>query len=314
MMELIEILRDLGLTDEKNFSRALETFSIEYNLLTGDSKALSTDNAAFTDSIFDILTRTIMPKTPRRHLDILQGLPQQETYSISEKISKMMQAEGPEAAKKVNEYTRIAAHVYGRYRDSILSANWKCLGNSYQNIKLDDETSGLKASLYKKEGARPKYVYAIAGTNWEDPRDWIANYQQMRAGRSIQYDHACEIAEKLASRLGSQRLITVGHSKGGGQAAYCSLHTGCQAITFNPAGLLNKPENEERGQQRIHSYVMVYDPLNLMQMLAQFVYADLTADGSVHYLKCAKDSPVWQSHGIETFLRLAGMKDMHRIA
>ena len=58
---------------------------------------------------------------------------------------------------------------------------------------------------------------------------------------------------------------------------------------------------------------MVTDPLNLMQMLAQFFYVDLTADGSVHYLKCDKISSMRDFHGIDGFLRLGGMNNMHRL-
>ena len=103
----------------------------------------------------------------------------------------------------------------------------------------------------------------------------------------------------------------VGHSKGGGQAAYCALRTGCAAITFNPAGLgLYKFKHNRNIKPKINSYVMVKDPLNLLQMLAQLMSVDITADGSVHYLENDKNSKVREWHGIDGFLILGGMTDM----
>ena len=92
------------------------------------------------------------------------------------------------------------------------------------------------------------------------------------------------------------------------------MKTECHAITFNPAGLgLYKFNHDLDIKPEINSYVMVTDPLNLMQMLAQFFYVDLTADGSVHYLKCDKISSMRDLHGIDGFLRLGGMNNMHRL-
>ena len=221
--------------------------------------------------------------------------------------------EGAGEFNLVSDYARIAAHVYGNRKDTILSKQWTYLGNRYHNLQLDDEKSGLQAALYCKKGDTPQYVYAIAGTRGSDIKDWKANAGQL-IGYSDQYERACEIASKLSDRMGISRLVMVGHSKGGGQAAYCALRTGCDAITFNPAGLgLSKFKQKRIGNPRINSYVMIKDPLNMMQLLAQLMSVDITADGSVHYLKNDKNSPISEWHGIDGFLRLGGMNDMQRI-
>ena len=224
----------------------------------------------------------------------------------------MIRAEGSQDFVNVKDYARIAAHVYGNREDSILPNSWMSLGSKLENMVLDDKKSGLQAALYAKQGKEPEFVYAIAGTKGADIRDWMTNLGQV-AGISDQYDRAGEIAVKLADELGVENLTMVGHSKGGGQAAYCALNTGCPAITFNPAGLgLYKFNHDPAIQPEINSYVMVADPLNLMQMLAQFFYADLTADGSVHYLRNNK-TPLTKCHGIDAFMQLGGMTDMHRL-
>ncbi len=234
--------------------------------------------------------------------------------SVLGKLCRMVVLnEGAGEFNLVSDYARIAAHVYGNRKDTILSKQWTYLGNRYHNLQLDDEKSGLQAALYCKKGDTPQYVYAIAGTRGSDIKDWKANAGQL-IGYSDQYERACEIAAKLSDRLGISRLVMVGHSKGGGQAAYCALRTGCDAITFNPAGLgLSKFKQNRRGNPRINSYVMIKDPLNMMQLLAQLMSVDITADGSVHYLKNDKNSPISEWHGIDGFLRLGGMNDMQRL-
>lgn len=323
MKEFAILFKEFGLTDENSIRQALATFSDEYNRLT-ESKVR---NAIFSDvkefdnplskGLIEILIKLLAGSqlgavAPGRVMKGMFGRLTQGTNSILDKISQMMQANGPEAFNKVNDYARIAAHVYGNRKDTILPREWKCLGNSYQGQQLDDKKSGLQAALYKKIGHYPKYVYAIAGTRGMDIKDWKANLGQV-AGISDQYDRAGEISEKLAKQLGSEYITMVGHSKGGGQAAYCALRTGSPAITFNPAGLgLYKFNHDRSKMPDISSYVMVFDPLNMMQMLAQLVYADLTADGSVHYLKCAESTQFKEWHGIDGFLRLGGMKDIHQ--
>ena len=317
-MELIELFSDFGLTDKKSARKALETFSDEYNLLARDPKVkgavreiskelfIFTAMNGFWGPFWGAIKLGLLSK-------IISRLPG-ELIPVLNKIGKMTQADSLDAFNKVNDYARIAAHVYGNRRDTILPRAWKCLGNSFQGLHLDDEKSGLQAALYMKNGHYPKYVYAIAGTRGLDIKDWEANLSQIIA-KSPQHERAGEISEKLSKMLGTKNIMMVGHSKGGGQAAYCALRTGCPASTFNPAGLgLYKFKHHLKSKPEINSYVMIFDPLNMMQMLAQLItLADLTADGSVHYLKPAKGSNYKEWHGIEGFLRLGGLKDMQRL-
>ena len=303
---------------------ALRSFIDEYNdcYLHRNSNnifqiAFST---CFKRGLLDVFLPS-MTRAPWRNATILKSLsnslPEQVTRSrlesVCDKLGRMVMAEGASEFNRVNDYARIAAHVYGNRKESILSTSWKCIGNQYNHITLDDEKSGLQAALYCKRDAIPQYVYAIAGTKGADAKDWKANFGQV-VGISDQYKRAGEIAERLTYELGRRQLTMVGHSKGGGQAAYCALRTGCRAITFNPAGLgITKFKRNYHVDAVINSYVMVKDPLNLLQLVAQLMYVDITADGSVHYLKNDKNSPIREWHGIEGFLRLGGMTDMHRL-
>ena len=325
MTELAEFFSAIGVTKEADIRMALRSFIDEYNdcYRQKNRNSVSVIQIAIPAVLNSGLLGAIIPskRAPWSKATILKSLskslPEQvsrsKLESVFDKVSKMVSAEGASGFNRVNDYARIAAHVYGNRKDSILTKQWVHLGNIYKNIKLDDEKSGLQAALYKKLGDVPQYVYAIAGTRGLDQKDWQANFEQV-VGFSKQYDQAGKIAERLARELGNQRLLMVGHSKGGGQAAYCALRTGCQAITFNPAGLgITKFKKNSHVDAVINSYVMVKDPLNLLQMVAQLMSVDITADGSVHYLKNDKNSPIREWHGIEGFLRLGGMTDMHRL-
>lgn len=334
MNELIELFLEAQRSEGMGPKELLEAFSTEYANLAKDQEN------AVSIGINDFLANAAFPRSPlgRIAINILgdaiieastkgavapgrvwNGLKQRflgnssPADGVLKKLDRMIKAEGVEVFEKVKDYARIAAHVYGNRENSILPESWVALGSKFESIVLDDEKSGLQAALYAKPGPRTEYVYAIAGTKGAEFNDWKANIGNI-AGISDQYDRAGEIAVKLADAIGKENLTMVGHSKGGAQAAYCALNTGCPAITFNPAGLgLYKFNHDPNIQPEINSYVMVTDPLNLMQMLAQFFYVDLTADGSVHYLKCDKISSMRDFHGIDGFLRLGGMNNMHRL-
>ncbi|MBP5688418.1 MAG: hypothetical protein J6X22_07240 [Muribaculaceae bacterium] len=274
---LPDFLKVLGINDA---SKALKSFKKELSFLRRVSKTVSN---ATLDEPSNILTS----------------------------LSKMIIIEKPESFKEITPYACIAAHVYGNRYESILSDNWICLGNKYKSLKLDDENCGLKAALYKKIRTA-EYVYAFAGTRGRNIKDWKANVGQL-SGFSDQYERAGEIACKLSHLLGTEKLTMVGHSKGGGQAAYCAIETGCRAITFNPAGLgVIKLISGKKFDPEINAYIIVNDPLNLVQILAHFVHADITADGCVHYFN-SKETPIHKGHGIDAFLRLGGLRAMKRI-
>lgn len=314
----LQVFRNIGLTEDEDIKRALDVFNKEYaKLIEREEEAESMDlKNVIVQTGFALLEALFRPTANAINVNrVFGGLKHrfsQQSMSVLEKIGRMIRAEGSEDFVNVKDYARIAAHVYGNRDDSILPNSWVALGSKFESIVLDDEKSGLQAALYVKQDSKPEYVYAIAGTKGADFKDWIANLGQV-TGISDQYDRAGEIAVKLADELGAENLTMVGHSKGGGQAAYCALNTGCPAITFNPAGLgLYKFNHDPDIHPEINSYVMIADPLNLMQLLAQLFYADLTADGSVHYLRNNK-TPLTKCHGIDAFMQLGGMTNMHRL-
>lgn len=327
-MDQLEIFKRIGLEDQDKAKEAMNLFLDEYSKLTGTPReevsallqcpediepeeeptieeVTLPDDATLPDDIMNNLERTIKLKLV---LANIKKWFSKETLPVAKRIARMI-SDNDTDIEPVGDYVRMAAHVYGNLYDSILTNRWKCLGNEYNNIKLDDKKSGLRAMLYvnQEQAEKPRYTYAISGT--QDAKDWLTNLGQV-VGISDQHDRAAEAAESLAAELGVENLTIVGHSKGGGQAAYCALRTGCDAITFNPAGLgLYKFNLEKPTSPRIDSFVLTTDPLNIFQLVAQLIAFDITADGSVHYLKPPKHTAINidNTHGMAGFLHLMGI-------
>lgn len=175
------------------------------------------------------------------------------------------------------EAARIAAHVYGDQNDDILVGNWRV---SSREFGISNKY-GLKSQVYEKvdkAGKVLEYVYATAGTEKRDIKDWVADITQV-VGASRQYHVSAANAQKVSSELNKEgiELNYVGHSLGGGEAALNSLLTygegkGRRALTFNAAGVSLATKIKEGGlsipfksERSIKAYITLTDPLNIIQ-------------------------------------------------
>lgn len=309
-MDNLELFKLIGL-EEQDANMAMEVFYQEYSAITGTPEDEVLSALSLPEDLEEPVINDEDPVKTPYSINFLQSFKnlvtkwfREEELPLAKRISRMI-SNSISDIEPVSEFVKIAAHVYGNRDDSILPEQWQCLGNEFNGIKLDDDKSGLQAMLYKRNDEQvSRYVYAIAGTR--NAKDWLTNLGQV-VGFSDQHDRAAEAAELLVKELGQENLKMVGHSKGGGQAAYCSLRTGCDAITFNPAGLgLYRFNLKDWISPRIDSFVMTTDPLNIFQLAAQLIAIDITADGSVHYVKPTEDMPVNidTTHGMNAFLHI----------
>lgn len=200
--------------------------------------------------------------------------------------------------KTLRNYALFASHVY-RNNNSRLPNGWKEL------TILDDSETGLQSTLYKRIGSKD-YIYAFAGT--QNLKDWQENGKQI-VGLSQQYKKALEYATKLYSDLDFDNLTFVGHSQGGGEAAFCAHVLGGKAITFNPAGmsiitkLINRTSKSNKAD--IDAYCYLTDTLSIVQELTSVIpFLGLKADGRIHliYDKFPKEMSIGEFHGMKGFL------------
>ena len=157
----------------------------------------------------------------------------------------------------------MAAHVYGKYPDSILMGGWA--PDASLDGVLEYQRDELDSAVYSRvnDGVK-EYAYVFTGTQNDNILDWVNNFEQM-VGLSPDYAHSVENARRLSSAVGEARLFFVGHSKGGGQASLCSLSTGRPAVVFNPAPLSNLTSilRKKMSYRNAHidAYVAPLDPL-----------------------------------------------------
>lgn len=170
--------------------------------------------------------------------------------------------------------------------NAVLPNGWKEATGSIDiaNKMWEDDTSGFKASLYYNEESK-KYILAFAGT--EDLKDWITDIRQGLGLDNVkkgQYHKAVELANVVQKCVG-QNLIITGHSLGGGLASIASAATGCNAYTFNAAGLhpktLKDQKLNENAMGHIQTYYSTDDPLNMIQNNRSILGALLLKGGNV---------------------------------
>lgn len=165
-------------------------------------------------------------------------------------------------------YARYAAHTYGSFSNDILPGDSKI-------IEKHTTYNGLKATLYEDSY---EIICAFAGS--ETLKDWENNIKQLY-GSSPQYDDALAYGRNLQKRFSNRTIVFVGHSQGGGEAAYCACNLGAKAETFNPAGLsiLTLCKGNYKSNASINAYVFATDILNKLQWAI-----GAPADGDVHYI------------------------------
>ncbi len=213
--------------------------------------------------------------------------------------------EGMQIAKKVDddlirESAVIAKHVYGDLSVPLIGG-WQESALQVPDVVFTDDT-GLNSKLYERQTVTQKeYIYATAGTDMDDIKDWVANVTQV-LGSSNQYENALRNATLISDKVGDAKLTFVGHSLGGGEAAYNALKLpNRRAITFNPAGV--SPIGNVKGYygtelNNIDAFITMNDPLNIMQDILDFIPS---SDGMRHYLKPVATNE--SGHSIATIIK-----------
>ena len=210
---------------------------------------------------------------------------------VSAIIKRMEEGESVRYDTEVEMFARIAAHVYGDLSDSILPDGCEVI-NECSTI------NGLYAKSYVlDEGI---LVCAFAGTR--NSLDWENNITQL-TGESIQYEEALEYACAVIEACPDMPVVFVGHSQGGGEAAYCAFSLGANAVTFNPAGLSQSTidQCDLKEIADVHTYVFAADVLNLLQESL----LDMYADGTIHYISdyVPSELSIGEWHGMDGILR-----------
>lgn len=107
----------------------------------------------------------------------------------------------------------------------------------------------------------------FAGTDGATGADWGANVAHATIGDSPQLRRALSNVRLLAKELNGSLTLT-GHSLGGALAAAAAGAYGLQARVFNPGAVSSSgPWANHRGPDRVSAYILLGDPVNLLQDL-----------------------------------------------
>lgn len=98
-------------------------------------------------------------------------------------------------------------------------------------------SSGLKAGVYSNEAGQT--VVAFAGTNPRSGGDLRTDVAQEIGISTDQYRQARELVRNVVAEKGTDNVVVVGHSLGGGLASTAALENGARAVVFNAAGVHN---------------------------------------------------------------------------
>lgn len=227
-----------------------------------------------------------------------------KTHEDHCKLSSEQREEVIQLLKSNPLYYEAACMAEDVYFDTAkaLSGGWKRSDDFADLMYRDIQGCGLKSRLYERQGKNGKdYVYATAGTNPFDDKDWQNNLFQV-VGHSPQYDLALSVAKQLSMRISNNDTLTfVGHSLGGGEATNNALATGHPAIVFNPAGLsqttmIKSQADASLADSLVTTFITDNDVLNWMQDCASHIKVwNLlvpTSIGHKYYLPMSQNSRI----------------------
>ena len=153
---------------------------------------------------------------------------------------------------------------------------------------LDNPKTGFSAEVYHN-AVTDEMVLAYEGTKIDSVEDWKANFGQGVGLPMEQYQQAEQAADEFDETFAEYNRAITGHSLGGGLAAYGSLATGINAVTFNAAGLHeNSLERvgmtREQAQELVTAYNVGGDILNMVQdsKVADFAAAAVIQSSEMH--------------------------------
>ena len=183
---------------------------------------------------------------------------------------------GAENIDRLVLYAELARNAYRTHFNEPLPSQVRLVD------RMTDRWTGFDASVYEvtRPGGKRETIISFAGT--ETARDWITNYGQafdldfgdvsgpFKSPPPLQHSQALKLVRKYqqqTARDPTRSLTVVGHSLGGGQAAYVGAHTGVDAYSFNGAALGGETlatvpaDRRARGFDNIRQISITRDPV-----------------------------------------------------
>jgi hypothetical protein len=194
------------------------------------------------DPVVEISTNSVAATDPQTGTPNINSTPDvPSTPPVDPKHNKLR--DFPDLAKDVQGYGALVEAIYD---------NGSVSGYKPITPPIENPNSGFKARIFLDEG-KNEVVVVMQGSDfggmsaWDGLfqgfgnflPDWLpTNVAQSSGGIPPQYQQALKLvqsAENWSARNGDLKVKVVGHSLGGGLAAYAGLKTGNKVITYNSA-------------------------------------------------------------------------------
>lgn len=263
-------------------------------------------NSLLTDALKNKIKEHVTNKLPHNAPiysgEVIMGLLDAEDI-FAEEVRRPECEVSVKNDKQIELYARLSAHVYGHFE----------YAKPYDCEAIEERwTNNDMHSIVYKRGCND-IICAFAGT--DSIKDWGNNFAQAK-GVSPQYDDALRFGGEVCRKYHNKNIVFVGHSQGGGEAAYCAAVYGKSAYTFNPAGLSSSTLSKTgvlstTANYEIHSYVFRCDVLNIFQDICDMMGLDIFADGIRYNVTdyTPEKASFSEMHGMKGILRYFGVKE-----
>lgn len=133
----------------------------------------------------------------------------------------------------------------------------------WKRIKRMVSKHGFSADVYLSENEK---TVAIAFRGTDDKKDWL--YANLDTNTVGQYADADQLFSLILNKYGNKKIITTGHSLGGGLAIHVAVaNEGVDAFVFDPSPRLFAGKNYGKYENRI---VLAYETGEILATVRQF--------------------------------------------
>jgi predicted esterase YcpF (UPF0227 family) len=228
------------------FSAALTlSFNIyAENKTTGNDKLVSTELSVVPLSIESPLSALIADKKALKACKC--------GYESRFTVLHKNRSDLDKTSNEIYPYAIMSANAYD-HKLQISIPGWK-------RIKRIKSNHGFSADIYNSDDEK-SVVIAFRGT--DDKKDWP--YANLKLSPGGQYSDADDLFSMILKENSGKKIITTGHSLGGGLAIHISLaNEGVEAFVFNPSPRIFAGKNYGKYDNRI---VLAYESGEILESL-----------------------------------------------
>jgi len=196
-----------------------------------------------------------------------------------------------DAAKRSFRFAWMSSNAYEDYdgkKPQYVFSRWIQVGEKVTTWR------GMGAHVYLSEDLG-KVVIAFEGTNFDSPRDWF--FGNLNLFWKGQYNEAYKLAKNVKREYPKAKIITTGHSLGGGLAIHVALKIdGVETYAFNSSPRVFAPDRIEtpnssivlisENNEALNKIRAIWSTLDGYEEYSEFDFlnTDILTEHSIYYI------------------------------